>query len=591
MKARRSKPHRRRPKAKVILPSRLPNWRALITPVLGHVFSELRVSATVSYRDWWHHIYSVRNIIDFEGEYGVHPRRWAYNERTLAEVRRTGKMVCGQHAGFRDLYVPLQDETGLQAILVTGPFALARPTSAEILERWYAITGTRARLSDPSFAQYLSMTLSTLTLEGAAFSAYERFIVCLAGLMTGQGATEALAAEAEALRPKLLEIRAAERMWDSARDMVSERNSVGWATDRARLLRSELNRMPEHVVVGLVRSEQEPNDPVDELLRREAFQRACTSLARKLGNVVCGQVGDHGVAFLVNHAGSGARARTKLVDVATRASALARRFGLSLRSGISQKSGQASLPACFRAALEAAEMGLTRDQSIVMAEPRGEPSFWDLKKLRMQLRESLREEPGLMAPRFDRYIEAVLQHSGYRSEPVRTELDAGLEWIAEPLLATGALDQKSFQDLCTRLERAAAEATTVKALVLLYRQCISDIERAIRYPTTARRHRGIDRAVLFMREHSSEPLTLAQVARAAGFAPDYFSRIFRRTQGVTFEHFLQQLRVAQSKQMLRETTLGLDGISKLSGFANRIYFHKVFKDSVGMTPIEYRHGH
>ena len=40
--------------------------------------------------------------------------------------------------------------------------------------------------------------------------------------------------------------------------------------------------------------------------------------------------------------------------------------------------------------------------------------------------------------------------------------------------------------------------------------------------------------------------------------------------------------------MLRGTELGIDGVSRLSGFSNRGYFHRVFKASAGLTPIEYR---
>ena len=209
-------------------------------------------------------------------------------------------------------------------------------------------------------------------------------------------------------------------------------------------------------------------------------------------------------------------------------------------------------------------------------------------KLRMNLAESVGERPNRLFPRFDQYVEAVLLHFGYRLEPIRAELDAGLERLAQPLLATGSLDEKSFDDLCERMESAAEGVSTVTGLVSLYRNVISDIRSAIESPTNARQDRGTRRALAFMREHSSDAITLSQVARAAGFAPDYFSRLFHRAEGVTFERHLQRLRVSNAMRMLRGTDLGLDGVSRLSGFSNRGYFHRVFKAAVGLTPIEYR---
>jgi YesN/AraC family two-component response regulator len=199
------------------------------------------------------------------------------------------------------------------------------------------------------------------------------------------------------------------------------------------------------------------------------------------------------------------------------------------------------------------------------------------------------QHESLLSPRFDRFIEAVLTHSGYRLEPVRAQLDAGIERLAEPLLATGALDEKSFDAMSTALEQAVENANTVSAVVSLYRTLVSDVQSAIQTPTRSRRERGTRRAVAFMREHAGEPLTRAQVARAAGYAPGYFGKLFSRSEGVTFERSLRQLRVARAKQMLSGTSLSIDSVSQLSGFKSRIYFHRVFKQATGTTPVEFRH--
>ena len=91
-----------------------------------------------------------------------------------------------------------------------------------------------------------------------------------------------------------------------------------------------------------------------------------------------------------------------------------------------------------------------------------------------------------------------------------------------------------------------------------------------------------------MREHLDEPLTLAQVAKVAGFAPDYVSRIFRRDEDITFERHLHELRIARAQQMLSRTSLSVDGVGKLCGFRTRHYFHRAFKRSTGTTPLAYR---
>jgi AraC-like DNA-binding protein len=527
----------------------------------------------------------------FESQQSMRGKRWVYNRRKFNEVFRTGKTVRGEHSGFHDLFVPLHDEKGkLSGACVAGPFAMSRPSSAEVLERWHALSGSQGHVTDPQFRQYLSATLKTLTLEGSLPDALETLVECFAGLISNRGEPELLARRAEAMRFKLGAARLAEAMWDAIRTMVDEPTSHVWAAPDQWRERSDLglSGIPEHVVVGLLLGDPDEPDPVDDLLRRDAFQRACVVLARRQGDVVCGQVGDQGVVFLVTYSGSAPRTRQRLTDLAARASTTARRFGFKLRAGIHQANDDLTLPARYGSALLAAEIALSQGSAVVEGAPRPAQSLRELRRLRMRLGQGLVERPDQLAVRFAQYAEAVALHSGYRLEPIRAQLDGGVERIAEQLLAAGTLDPKSFDDMLAQIERQASSAQTVKALVELYRSLVTDIQSAIEAPTAARQLRSTRRAVAFMREHASEPLSLARVARSAGFAPDYFSRLFRRTEGTTFERYLQQIRVAKAKRMLLGTDVRLESVSRLCGFKNRAYFHRVFKALVGTTPSAYR---
>ncbi len=582
----------------------LPNWQGLLTPVVAHAFSELRISVSLWLSgDWWHPIHLEPSVTSFEYDHGVAKHRWAYNFRCFAQVKKEKKPLRAEHAGWFDLFVPIQDKAGVRGIFVAGSFATSRPTSAELLRRWLALGGSHGRLTDPAFSQYVTAALDTLTLEGAMLGYFERLLSCFAGLVVGEGNPTAFAEEAENLRRELLEARAAEIMWDAARRMTDERTARAWPRHaHATLSRLGMKRTPQHLVVGLLVGRQDEPDPVDDLLRRNALQRACVALSLKMGDVVCGQVGDHGVVFLADYAGSPARTRARLDEVTVRAASAARRFGLKLHAGVSQatelatkiKDGDsqaldaASLPLRYRAALSAADKALSQGLPVVHGEPRPERSAKHLRRLRGKLAESIGERPNLLLPRFNQYIEAIVVHCGYRPEAVRAHLEAGLARLAEPLLASGALDEKSFDELCASMELEAERAETVLGLINPYRRVVSDIESAVAGPTQARQDRSTRRALTFMREHLGEPLTLGQVARAAGFAPDYFSRLFKRNEGMTFEHSTQQLRVERAKQVLDETSLSVDGVRQLCGFQTRNYFHKVFKQAVGLTPIEYR---
>jgi AraC family transcriptional regulator len=98
----------------------------------------------------------------------------------------------------------------------------------------------------------------------------------------------------------------------------------------------------------------------------------------------------------------------------------------------------------------------------------------------------------------------------------------------------------------------------------------------------------VERALAFVREHIAEPLRADQVAKIAGFAPDYFSRLFQREHGASFRKYLLRARIDRAREMLAETPLSIDRIQSLAGFRTRTHFYAAFKRAAGKTPGEYR---
>jgi YesN/AraC family two-component response regulator len=181
-----------------------------------------------------------------------------------------------------------------------------------------------------------------------------------------------------------------------------------------------------------------------------------------------------------------------------------------------------------------------------------------------------------------------MNHSGHQVELVRAELGAGLERLADPFLKSGALDPKSWSDVMGSLDRASEAAVTLRDVAEAYRRAVPDIEHALREPTSAHRERNLRRATDFIREHATEPLSLRAVARLAGYEPHYFSRLFKQREKMTFEKYVTRARVERAQQMLHRTTLSIERVAKLSGFSSSQYFHRVFKQAVGETPLEYK---
>lgn len=98
----------------------------------------------------------------------------------------------------------------------------------------------------------------------------------------------------------------------------------------------------------------------------------------------------------------------------------------------------------------------------------------------------------------------------------------------------------------------------------------------------------IYRAINYIKRHSSEQLTLEDVARYTGFSPTYFSKIFKEELSCTFNTYLNRVRIDRGKSLLLNGALSISEICYMVGFQDESYFIKVFRKYIGVTPGQFR---
>ena len=92
----------------------------------------------------------------------------------------------------------------------------------------------------------------------------------------------------------------------------------------------------------------------------------------------------------------------------------------------------------------------------------------------------------------------------------------------------------------------------------------------------------------FIQLNFASKITLEDAARHVYLSPTYLSRVFKQEAGVSFTHFLNNVRVEKSKKLLAMTDMRLAEIALSCGFEDQSYYTKVFKAFTGMTPQTYR---
>ncbi|GLZ09456.1 AraC family transcriptional regulator [Actinomadura sp. NBRC 104412] len=88
--------------------------------------------------------------------------------------------------------------------------------------------------------------------------------------------------------------------------------------------------------------------------------------------------------------------------------------------------------------------------------------------------------------------------------------------------------------------------------------------------------------------HLAQPLTVDQLARRARMSPRTFVRRFHSATGTTPLQWLLTQRLNRARALLESTRLPIDEVSRRSGLGTAANLRRHFRQSVGVTPTDYR---
>ncbi|MCR5106706.1 MAG: response regulator [Lachnospiraceae bacterium] len=98
----------------------------------------------------------------------------------------------------------------------------------------------------------------------------------------------------------------------------------------------------------------------------------------------------------------------------------------------------------------------------------------------------------------------------------------------------------------------------------------------------------VRRAKSMISEFYHNGITLDEIASRLDITPEYLGTQFHKETGVTFSTYIKNFRINKAKELLIGTSLKLYEIADRVGYSDPKYFSKVFKDTTGLLPADYR---
>lgn len=87
---------------------------------------------------------------------------------------------------------------------------------------------------------------------------------------------------------------------------------------------------------------------------------------------------------------------------------------------------------------------------------------------------------------------------------------------------------------------------------------------------------------------SEADLSLQTLGNEWGYHPKYLSDAFKKRMGIGFSVYVKNLRIKHAVFLMEHGVESVKNVAFLCGFRDPLYFSKVFREDMGISPSEYR---
>lgn len=146
-----------------------------------------------------------------------------------------------------------------------------------------------------------------------------------------------------------------------------------------------------------------------------------------------------------------------------------------------------------------------------------------------------------------------------------------------------AYDEFCAKDIGYRLSVLSSAYLIISAIIRHYSGSRDSLDRMLCHNVMRLRP-----AIDYITENCGDKIYVDTLSEMIEVSSDYFTKMFKESIGKTPIDYINTVRVNKALELLAVTDTPINEIAEKSGFANANYFHKIFKQYMNTSPLAYR---
>ncbi|MBE7062685.1 MAG: AraC family transcriptional regulator [Ruminococcaceae bacterium] len=141
--------------------------------------------------------------------------------------------------------------------------------------------------------------------------------------------------------------------------------------------------------------------------------------------------------------------------------------------------------------------------------------------------------------------------------------------------------------LLDRLDEAIKDTAVFPAMQFFY-ELVAFVFARLSYVETPKLSSPVHNALHYLHIHFAEPVSIRHLADICFLSESRFMHVFKSVTGMSAIAYKNKLAIRHASRLLLSPEKSIEEISEECGYSSSVYFRRVFRETTGLSPREYR---